>query len=356
MAIKGDIGNVSTRQIAINLLSIFDLFVGLAETKWGKQFKKTSGHTVESFISNCPGYSDPEVGGIINTWIGNDTHIWSDYSTMTRNGGEVQRKAQGEIDVLGKVSLQTYSNKNILDTTQSIIAKRINAFEAVTSLRFDKFANLVRDIFNRLPGYVSGSIKVSKDFDKLVDDLYIAEIYSIAAYSAFFYDSEIDRLMGAPQTQTSSNQTLEPMNAETQRAAALMSSLDLLSIHKSTSVLKESGTVAAIAAGLAATGITASVINYLKKRPYDPGFMNFIEKGIINTKIGDDIVKGDIVYNIGEIQKIQTQEARQLIQKLQNIAQYTKKTTGVKDRLGYAQQAGQAIWGVSGHSLYGGPR
>lgn len=332
IAVKGDVGNVSPRQISINLLSIFDLFVALTETSWGKQFKKTSGSTVEGFITNCPGYNDPEIGQIINNWTSADALIWSDYSPLTRNGSEVQRKAQGEVDVLGKVALQTLNNQTILGATQAIVAKRVSALEAISSLRFGKFENVIKDIFNRLPGYVSGSIKVSKDFDKLVDDLYIADIYSIAAYSAFFYDSEVDRLSTA--TQTTPSETSPETEQET-----IVASLNLFDKHKNASFIKEESTAAALAAALAATGVTAAVINYIKKRPYDPAFINFIEKGIINTKINKQEIKSNIVYTIEEIQKIQTQEARQLIQKLQNIAQYTKKRPGAGEIIGKAAGA-----------------
>lgn len=330
IAIKGDVGNVSPRQISINLLSIFDLFVALTETSWGKQFKKAAGGTVESFISNCPGYDNPETGQIINNWTSTEALLWSDYSPLSRNGSEVQRKAQGEVDVLGKVALQTLNNQTILGATQAIVSKRVSALEAIASLRFGKFEGIIKDIFNRLPGYVSGAIKVSKDFDKLVDDLYIADIYSIAAYSAFFYDSEIDRLTTSIQT--------TPPEAEVEKET-IVASLNLLDKHKNTSFIKEESTAAALAAALAATGVTAAVVNYIKKRPYDPGFINFIEKGIINTKIDNQAIKSDTVYTIGEIQKIQTQEARQLIQKLQNIAQYTKKRPGVGEIVGKAAGA-----------------
>ena len=326
IAVKGDVGNVSPRQISINLLSVFDLFVALTETSWGKQYKKTSGSTVEGFITNCPGYNDSEIGQIINNWTSSDDLIWSDYSPLTRNGSEVQRKAQGEVDILGKVALQTLNNQTILGATQAIVAKRVSTLEAISSLRFGKFEGVVKDIFNRLPGYVSGSIKISKDFDKLVDDLYIADIYSIAAYSAFFYDSEIDRLSTATQT-------TPPESPETEEET-IVASLNLFDKHKNVLFIKEESTVAALAAALAATGITAAVINYIKKRPYDIGFINFIEKGIINTKINDQVIQSDTVYTIGEIQKIQTQEARQLIQKLQNIAQYTKKRPGAGEVIG----------------------
>jgi len=340
IAIKGDVGNVSPKQISINLLSIFDLFVALSETNWGKQLRKSSTQTIESFITNPDGgYNNLETGQIINTWIAGDVHLWTEYSPITRNGNEVQRKAQGETDVLGKVALQTLSNQTILGATQAIVAKRISALEAISTLRFGNFGNLIRDIFNRLPGYVSGSIKVTKDFDNLVDDLYVADIYSIAAYSAFFYDSEIDRLKGV----NTSNQTTQNIN-------------DSKAIQH-TSLIKEESTVAVMAAALAATGLTAAIINTIKKRPYDPGFMNFVEKGVISYKTDtQQTVNGDIKYTIGEILKIQTPEARQLIQKLQNIAQYTKKTPGAGERLGYVKQAGQAAWGMSGQSLYGGPR
>jgi hypothetical protein len=374
IAIKGDVSTVSTKQIAINYLSIFDLVVALIETKWGKSFKQTSQHTIEAFMEQCPGYGGPETGPIITAWLNNDTYTWGEYSPLTRNGVEVQRKALGEIDVLGRVALQTYNDKNILDTTQSIVAKRINAFEAITSLRFGNFANFIKDVFNRLPGYVSGSIKVPNDFEKLADKMYVAEIFSIAAYSAFFYDSEIDRIMNKNTAQNQQSQTPNKNNLVSNMqqgqvnqatitddgVAMVQASLNLYDKHKNTLILKEDSTVAILAAALTATGLTAAAVNRLKGRPYDPGFMNFVEKGIINTKIEGQEIKSNITYNIGEIQKIQTQEARQLIQKLQNIAQYTK-TKKPGERLKYAQQAlgaiaGAALPGGSGPGgIYQGP-
>jgi hypothetical protein len=346
IAIKGDVGNVSPKQISINLLSLFDLFVALSETGWGKQLRKTSTHTVESFITDLNGgYNNPETGQIINTWLDGNVHLWAEYSPITRNGNEVQRKAQGETDALGKVALQTLNNQTILGATQAIVAKRVNALEAISALRFGNFNNLIKDIFNRLPGYVSGSIKITKDFDNLVDDLYIADIYSIAAYSVFFYDSEIDRLKGVnnttkPTPSSSASTTGTPQginNPEGQQLASLMSSLNLTDIYNSIGLIKEESTAAVIAATLAATGLTATIINSIKKRPYDPGFMNFVENGVINYKAGSEpAITGQIKYTINEIQKIQTQEARQLIQKLQNIAQYTKKRPGAGEIAGKA--------------------
>jgi hypothetical protein len=347
IAIKGDVGNVSPKQISINLLSLFDLFVALSETGWGKQLRKASTHTVESFITDPNGgYNNPETGQIINTWLDGNIYLWAEYSPITRNGNEVQRKAQGETDVLGKVALQTLNNQTILGATQAIVAKRVNALEAISSLRFGNFNNLIKDIFNRLPGYVSGSIKITKDFDNLVDDLYVADIYSIAAYSAFFYDSEIDRLKGISNTPSPVTSTLKPQtpqgigDTEGQQLASIMSSLNLTDKYVSRGLLKEESTAAVIAAALAATGVTTAVINRIKKRPYDPGFMNFIENGIINYKAGSEPpVTSETKYTIEEIQKIQTQEARDLIRKLQNIAQYTKKKPGAGEVLGKAAGA-----------------
>jgi hypothetical protein len=337
-AIKGDVGNVSPKQISINLLSLFDLFVALSETNWGKQLRKTSTHTVESFIMDPNGgYNNPETAQIINTWTQVNTYLWSEYTPITRNGSEVQRKAQNDTDTLGAVALQTLSNQTILGATQAIVAKRVNALESITSLRFGNFNNLIKDIFNRLPGYVSGSIKITKDFDKLVDDLYVADVYSVAAYSMAFYDSEVDRLAStSKETATVSTQPKPKLTTMPSGAPPIpvTSSLDLVDLYKQ-KLLKEEGTAAAVAAALAAAGVTGAIINYIKKRPYDLGFMNFIDNGIIDTTTKDNQqIKSDTKYSIEAIQKIQTKEARDLIQKLQSIAQYTKKKTGAGEIAG----------------------
>jgi hypothetical protein len=330
IAIKGDVGNVSPRQISINYLSIFDLFVAIVETSWGSSFKKGDNKTIENFFTTCPGYNDTEIGQIINNWTNTDLLLWTDYTPMTRNGSEVQRKAQGEADVLGAVALQTLSNQTVLGATQTIVKKRINALEAVSSLRFGNFQNLVRDIFNRLPGYVSGSIKITKDFDKLVDDLYVADIYSVAALSMTFYDSEVAKLATEPQTSTA------PQTQNEQPSLPGFESRLVKQDNKH--LIKEEGTAAGVAAALAAAGLTTAIINYIKKRPYDPGYMNFVEKGIIDTKTKDNVpVKGKMTYTVETIQKIQTKEARELIQKLQNISAYTKKKTS----------PGQVVGGVA---------
>jgi hypothetical protein len=304
--ILGDTKNVSPTQIAIEFLSLFDLFVSLKEIE---QIKKTTTTSIETFINKVTEQIESEkVLEVLQVWKNKNIYTWQDYMPISGQGGEVQRKALGDVDRLGAVALNTLNTESILGATQKIVTKRISSIEAIISLRSPNFNNLIKDIFNRLPGYVSGSIKVTKDFEKLVDNLYITNIFTVAANAMLFYDSLIDRFTG--QEQLESRSLIIPTNKQK---------------------INEAETATIIAAGLAAAGITGALLNKIRQKPYDPGFMKFVETGIFE--------QSDIKYDIQQIQKIGTTEGRQLIASLQRIAQYTKKKPGASEIVGQAAGA-----------------
>lgn len=277
--------------------------------------------------------------------------------------------AQAAGDKLAAIALNNFNNKSVLETVQGIINNRINVFTRVAKLKNPKtpFTNLITDIFKQPEPYLSGQKKYSSDFEA-VDDLYIKDIIKIAIAAKEFYAAEITKLKLQQPVQDSINgfsnlislllgeetvgssssyrSGFENINWSGQKQKQGMSQAE-----KQAQANRIRANVGKTRAGTQSSKFgqqqqqqdqpqqidkkiqeqirqkaledITNRINFLQGKP--------IQYSIVDTegKDTDNIQTTDPKqYIIGNIQKMETTEAQNLIRALQAIALYTKKKPG----------------------------
>lgn len=402
IAIKGETGNVSPQQIAISCLALFDLFVQLTATQWGANWKKGGTLTLENFIGSVD-VNDPEIKAILDNWTDLTSLQWNDYKPQTRNGSEVKRKAEKEIDTLGAAALTTYNNLSIIETVVQIVKKRTNFFDRISNLKSlsQPFINLIRDIFKFPEQYSSGQKKVSSDYFNIVDNLYVTELFKIALYAKDFFQSEIASKKMQLSQPNSQNQTTPPTPTPTNpppgappvpgtppapfrgRAGTynLSDNLNYFENYVADILLNEVGMIrtAAQAIGRGAQKIGKTITKKGRITQLDPetrkryeeykkrlkgdqaNYDAFLSGKQIQYRTIDPATNKETneppktagPYTIGVISKIDTDEARILIRALQGLAQYTSKGVGAGERLRHAGAAMGAAANFGGAKLYG---
>jgi len=303
---------------------------------------------------------------------------WPIQNVQVKNAYDAAIK---EIASLGEKALQAdpeLSNSSVVDAVQKIVNRRIGTFARIAKLKNPKtpFKNLINDIFRTPELYLSGSKKYSSDF-AAIDQLYIQDLIKVAIAAKEFYAAEVTRL----KTQTSKQTNLENINlhgfaklvnkmlVEDQPRSSWLPSTQR---QQQTQQPPQNSTQQNQTQQNQQTGsISPSIIKQLKDKALQDvrNRMNFLTGIPVQYTIVDQngkdtdrtgVMDSSKNYNVGGILKIQTPEAQNLIQTLGAIAQYTKKKPGAGERMlqrGKALQgAAQAAWGMSGQSLYGGPR
>jgi hypothetical protein len=400
IAIKGETGNVSPQQIAISCLGLFDLFVQLTTTQWGANWKRGGTLTLENFISSVDA-NDPEIRTVLDNWKGNSNLQWNEYKPQTRNGSEVKRKAEKEIDTLGQAALRTYNNLSIVETIVQIVKKRTNFFDRIGNLKSlsQPFANLIKDIFKFPEQYSSGQKKVSSDYFNIVDNLYVTELFKIALYAKDFFESEIaSKKMQLNQTNSQPTNpvplTPTPTNpppgappvpgtapAPFRGRVGTYDSFNYFEKFVNDILLNEIGMIrtAAQSIGRGVQNVGKVITKKGRIAQLDPqtrkryeeykkrlkgdqaNYDAFLSGKPIQYKTVDpttgketsEPLKTAGPYTIGIISKIDTDEARVLIQALQGLAQYTSNGVGAGERLRHAGSAMGAAAGFGGAKLYG---
>jgi len=310
------------------------------------------------------------------------------------------QKALGEGDKLSGAALTTYDAKSVVDTVQQIINKRISVFTRFAKLKNPKtpFSNLVQDIFKQPEQYLSGQKKYSSDFEA-VDDLYIKDIIKVAMAAKDFYASEIAKLkmqQTEGQTNTSDAQMRLPgfentsLNLFDKFVDSMLVEYNPLPSHyqniqttppqqQRTRASRPSQPRDPRTGRYTSTRQQNQPQTQQQNQPqqqfnrqvfdklYDEALkdqtnrLNFLlGKPVTYTKVdndGKDTGQQGITepekYTVGNIRKMESNEARELIKSLQDIAMYTKKKTGAGgDRFKALQGVAQSIWDLSGHRLY----
>jgi len=272
------------------------------------------------------------------------------------------QQAQSAGDKQAAVALNTYNNKSVIDTVQSIVNKRIDVFKRLGRLKgpFRPFGVLIEDIFKTPELYTSGQKKYTNDFDA-VDDLYIKDLITVALAAKEFYATEITNLK-LQQLETSS---LQKFNKRFKDILNELSSAEISAGKRRVYIPPTQQTQSQQTNKEQQKQVNKDVQEkvYQKALKDEINRINFLWGQPIsyNTidlqtgeKTGERTTNPD-QYTIGNIQKMETTEAANLIKALQSIALYIRKSVGAGERLKYASQAVGALASFGGASLYGGP-
>lgn len=327
--------------------------------------------------------------------------LWQPLDPSVRRGYE---KALADGDKLSSAALTTYDGSSVVQAVQQIINKRINVFTRVAKLKNPKtpFSNLIQDVFKQPELYLSGQKKYSSDFEA-IDDLYIKDIIKVAMAAKDFYASEIAKLK-MQQTEEQTN----ILDAQMRLPGFENTSLNLFDKFVD-SMLVENNPLPSHYQNIQIappqqqrtrasrpsqprdprTGRYTSTRQQNQSQAqqqnqpqqqfnkvtfdklYDAALkdvlnrLNFLSgKPVTYTKVDNDGKEtgqqgttDPAKYTIGNIRKMESNEARELVNALQDIALYTKKRPGASERVGQRLQAlgsaGSNIAALAGAKLYG---
>lgn len=290
-------------------------------------------------------------------------------------------------DKLAAVALGTFNNTSVLETVKQIVKRRTNIFERISHLKSlsQPFTNLITDIFKTPEAYSSGQKKVTSDFSNIVDSVYITDLIQVALAAKEFFAAEIASKKTQPVETTNNQNTTNQPEADTRLPSAyrnipITQSLNLFDTYLNSILISEVGVfktaAQAIGRGIQQAGkaitknqrvaqaspqVQQRYQQYKQKLKQDQAnYDAFLNGKQIQYKIvdpntnqeGKDIGTAG-PYTVGVISKIETSEAKNLINALKKIAQYTRKGVGAGERLKYAGQAMSALAGIGGAKLYG---
>jgi len=186
--------NISPKSYKQAYVPIVDLCRWLAKTLLAKGFK--SGNSIELIDNVNSNLTNFGINTVIANWLKRTDLTYDQYGEsqpfLHVDISEAERKRKKEIDDLGDVAIGTIDRFCILPATQEIINRRTAVVSRLTAFKGPRepFGNLLYDIFDDTPAYVSGIKSISGDFEKIVDgNLYISEIIKIAVYARLFYES-----------------------------------------------------------------------------------------------------------------------------------------------------------------------
>jgi hypothetical protein len=336
----------------------------------------------------------------------NDKSDWT-IAKFDSDLADIYDKWLGVADQQAKVALQTYNNDYILPATQKIITKRTSFFDRIARLKSptQPFTNLIVDVFKYPEEYISGTRKVTQDFPDIVDNLYITNLFNVGLAAKNFFAAEITRLKvenntnntqnnPPPQQQTNQQQrqlnqqqttagrnaprvsppgsrgprpTPTPSGAPPVPGQIQTAGLNLFDTYLN-SVLIQEGPVGQAVQFLRNVGgaTKAASLSPIKQFPEvfkrvfkdNANLMNFVTGRPVQYKRID--ANGKEIsgpngtgttdpenYIIGNISKMETTEAVELIKALRSIAEYTRKGIGAGERLKYGQQALGALAGAA---------
>lgn len=341
------LNNIGTIRLLDFFQQLYDVLPAPKPSTWPDFIKKINVPTGE-----IADFGQKYFDGIKN--ISQDRRVEWDVAT-----GKIRKawqQAQSAGDKLAAVALNTYNNESVIDTVQSIVNKRISVITRISKLKNPKtpFGRLIEDIFKQPEQYAAGQKKYSSDFEA-VDDLYIRDIIKIALAAKEFYASEITNLKLQQQVQDSFagfSELIDMLLNEYDPLPSRYRNMDL-NPQQQTSQAKpkrqrdykaEYARRKELKAQRAGQQNQPQQIDkrvqeqiYQKALNDVPNRVNFlqgipVQYSVVNPQSGEDT--GQLLavdpkqYTIGNIQKIETTEAKNLVTALQNIAQYVKKKPG----------------------------
>lgn len=258
------------------------------------------------------------------------------------------QKALADGDKMASVALETYDQNNVVGAVQEMIKKRIGVFTRIAKLKdpITPFGDLVLDIFKQPEPYLSGQKKYTSDFEA-VDDLYIKDIIKIALAAKEFYASEIAKLK-MQQLETSS------LNSFNRFVGNLLEVRQLSQTPRN--IRRRENYAAKKSQQQTQNEPTQEFNKELFDKLYDEALKDYANrlKFLQGTSVTYNIVDNDnkVVgqgqtdpkkYIIGNIKKMESTEAQNLINALRAIAQYTKKGLGAGEAAGRLAGAASAL-------------
>lgn len=280
---------------------------------------------------------------------------------------------QGQ-DKMAAVALQTFNNLSVLETVKQIVKRRTNILDRLGNLKSltQPFTNLITNIFKTPEPYSSGAKKVTSDFLNIVDNMYVTSIIEVAIAAKEFFAAEIasKKTQAQPQgNNTSQNQvTVGPTPGTLPPGAPppptpqqnVNAGLNLFDTYINSVLVNEVGVLKtaaqAIGRGIQQAGkavmkgerqlrtspqVQQRYQQYKNKLKQDQAnydaFLNgkAIQYKIIDQNTGQETNNLGTAgpYTVGTISKIETTEAKNLINALKKIAQYTRKGIGAGQAL-----------------------
>lgn len=264
-------------------------------------------------------------------------YTWEIENGLVRNAYNL---ARSDADKNAAVALATYNNQSILETTKQIVTKRTSVWDRIINIKSptQPFTLLITDIFKYPEDYMAGRRKVSGDFQEIVDGIYPQNLFNVGLAAKEFFAAEIARLKMEP----SENEEPTQQNA----------SLNLFDSYVDAVLIKEKGVVPTLVQG-ARRGLKllrqgerlgndpeyrqrytqlknrlkqdmANYVHFLKGEPIE--YKKLDAEGKETGQIGTTVPQQ---YTIGQISKLETPEAQNLITALRGIAEYVRKNIGL---------------------------
>jgi hypothetical protein len=275
---------------------------------------------------------------------------------------------------MAAVALQTFNNLSVLETVKQIVKRRTNILDRLANFKSltQPFTNLITDIFKTPEPYSSGAKKVTSDFFNVVDSMYITSIIETAVAAKDFFKADVASKKVSPeqaddQNQTGNqnqqqNQTNNQNQQQTQTNNLInpnqefSDSLNLFDTYINSILVNEVGVLRtaanAIGRGIQQAGkaigkqgrltqadpkVLQRYEQYKEKLKNDQAnYDAFLNGKAIQYKIDDPSTGQESnnlgtagPYTIGVISKIETTEAKNLVNALKKIAQYTRKGIGL---------------------------
>jgi hypothetical protein len=270
---------------------------------------------------------------------------------------------QGQ-DKMAAVALQTFNNLSVLETVKQIVKRRTNILDRLANFKSltQPFTNLITDIFKTPEPYSSGAKKVTSDFLNVVDSMYITSIIETAVAAKEFFKADVASKKVNPEQADDQNQTNNQNQQQTQTNNLInpnqefSDSLNLFDTYINSILVNEVGVLRtaanAIGRGIQQAGkaigkrgrlaqagpeVQQRYQQFKEKLKNDQAnydaFLNgkAIQYKVVDPNTGQESSNLGTAgpYTIGVISKIETTEAKNLVNALKKIAQYTRKGIGL---------------------------
>ena len=293
----------------------------------------------------------------------------TDWNFLTPEIKELEQRIEKLAGQKGADTLiSEYGNDFIIPAVQRIVKKRVDVFTSLARLQppSKPFNSLILDVFKYPQQYKSGTKKYTSDFEE-VDKFYIDNLIEIALAAQDFYTSEMVQLKTRQSIsqeklnlfnlmvgqilneQTPSSTTFR--GGETTTSSGLIVPVSDTSPKKPVTPTQQT----------VSKEVVDTIRQELLSEPQIQNKINFYLGKPVNYTLID--IGGNLEqdtpkqtdpqnYKINQLQK--NPRAKNLIQALSRVAEYTKKKPGVGERMKQLGSAADATLAAMGVKLYGG--
>lgn len=245
-----------------------------------------------------------------------------------------------------------YGNDFIIPAVQRIVKKRVDFFTRITKLKSPTtpFTNLITDVFKYPQQYKSGAKKYTSDFEE-IDKFYIDNLIDIALAAQDFYTAEMAQLKLAQEVNASLN-LFDLMVGDVLN--------EILDQFGNPIQSNQSNNNQPTQPQTAPKEVVDKIKQELLSEPQIQNKLNFyLGKSVAYNLTDLDGTDKETTkqtdpenYKINQLQK--NPRAKNLIQSLSRVAEYTKKKPGAGERMKQLGSAADATMAAMGVKLYGG--